>query len=102
MARKEHKQPDIRSVQERREWLRMATERRHSEHKIFLEQFLARFACVSLAGACIATFGVFYLQGFHWHGFVLDAGLMHWIGAATIGALSGLAAIVYKQTFKKL
>jgi hypothetical protein len=81
--------------------LRYSIERLRARHRIEMQRFLAKFICGALGLACAAAFVLFYLQGFQGSGFRLESSLMHWIGAATIGALAGLAAAVYGAFFRK-
>jgi len=62
---------------------------------------LAQFACLSLGIECVAILAIYCLQGFHAWGFQLEAGLMHWLGAATVGTVASLATIVYRETFRR-
>lgn len=58
-------------------------------------QFLLR----AYGGTLMATFGLFYLQGF---GLVhLPQPTLHWLGAATIGELTGLLALTIRSVFAK-
>jgi len=48
-----------------------------------------------------STVVIIFLQGFKVKGFNLAPGLLHWLGAATVGEIGILAQIAYKALFKK-
>lgn len=70
-------------------------------HQLKLQRFLARFACICQGLTVFVALFLFCLQGFHAWGFNLEIHLMHWLGIATVGAVSGFASIVYKAAFKE-
>jgi hypothetical protein len=43
------------------------------------------------------TFGIIFCQGFHVWGFHLSDAFLHWLGAATVGQVSALLAMVLRQ-----
>jgi hypothetical protein len=57
----------------------------------------SRFLAKALGGSLAATFGIIILQGFHLWGFTLSEPFLHWLGAATVGELAGLAAMVWRS-----
>src|SRR5262249_16202396 len=90
MRRKDRETNQRRNESIEREWTR---------HSMAMQNFLVKFTCAALGLACGATFVLFFVDGFRPAGFQFEAGLMHWIGAATIGVLAGLASCVYRAFF---
>ena len=66
-----------------------------------LRERAAAFLFKAYAGLLTATVLIIFLQGFQLWGFKLEAGFLHWLGAATIGEVAGLAALVYGALFRK-
>jgi hypothetical protein len=60
---------------------------------------MINFLLVAYGVLLCATMSIFFLQGFHAWGFVLDASLLKWLGGATIGEIAGLLAIAFKAVF---
>lgn len=77
--------------------LALDLERRKQLQDLAIQKFLVYFPCLTLGICCLITLALFVFQGFHTAGFSLDQSLMHWMGGATIGAIGGLAMIVYKR-----
>ncbi len=48
----------------------------------------------------VSTILIFFLEGFRYKGFGLDAGLLKLLGAATAGEVAGLLTLTIKATFK--
>lgn len=68
---------------------------------IGLREMAAKFLFYAYGGLLVATMAIFFLHGFKLGGFQLEKELLQWLGAATIGEIGGLAAIVYGALFKK-
>ena len=82
------------------------TPKEYIEHEeamstIALRERAASFLFKAYAGLLASTVLIIFLQGFHLWGFHLEAGFLHWLGAATIGEVAGLAALVYGALFRK-
>jgi hypothetical protein len=82
------------------------TPKEYIEHEeamsnIALREHAASFLFKAYAGLLASTVLIIFLQGFHLWGFQLDAGFLNWLGAATIGEVAGLAALVYGALCKK-
>ena len=68
---------------------------------VSLKKKIATLLITYFGLALLFTFGIFVLQGFHFLGFNLDAHVLNWLGAATIGELGGLITIMVKSLFNK-
>jgi hypothetical protein len=68
---------------------------------ISIRERAASFLFKAYGGLLAATMAVIFLQGFQVWGFKLDSQFLHWLGAATIGEVGGLAALVYGFLFRK-
>ncbi|ETX08554.1 MAG: hypothetical protein ETSY2_04710 [Candidatus Entotheonella gemina] len=82
------------------------TPKEYIEHEeamsnIALRERAASFLSKAYAGLLASTVLIIFRQGFHLWGFQLDAKFLNWLGAATIGEVAGLAALVYGALFKK-
>jgi hypothetical protein len=82
------------------------TPKEYIEHEeamsnIALRERAASFLFKAYTGLLTATILIIFLQGFQLWGFKLDVGFLNWLGAATIGEIAGLAALVYGSLFKK-
>ncbi len=66
--------------------------------KTMRRQDIIIISLLSMLGlAILATLGIFYLQGF---GTIhLDTGLLHWLGATTIGEVASLLFLGIKYSF---
>lgn len=58
------------------------------------------FLLRAYAGLLIATMLIFFLQGFRLWGFSLDAGLLRWLGGATVGEIAGLLMLTLRALFR--
>lgn len=74
-------------------------ERTQAQAALKLRARVCRFLFKAFSGSLAATFGIILLQGFGLWGFHLEAGFLNWLGAATVGEMAGLFAIVVKSTF---
>ena len=80
---------------------RSGARRMEAMSNIALREHAASFLFKAYAGLLASTVLIIFLQGFQLWGFQLDAGFLNWLGAATIGEVAGLAALVYGALFKK-
>ena len=48
----------------------------------------------------ITTVSIIFLQGFRLWGFGLDSKFLLWLGAATVGEIGGLLALIFRSAFK--
>jgi hypothetical protein len=81
----------------RRRRFKGGLERRARLQEMALQKFLVYFSCAVFGQCILVALCLFCLQGFHLWGFHLEESLMHWLGGATIGALTSLLTIVYKR-----
>src|SRR5712691_1535347 len=82
------------------------TPKEYIEHEeamsnIALREHAASFLFKAYASLLAASVLIIFLQGFQIWGFMLDAGFLNWLCAATIGEVAGLAALVYGALFRK-
>ena len=82
------------------------TPKEYIEHEeamsnIALRERAASFLFKAYVGLLTATVLIIFLQGFQLWGFKLETGFLNWLGAATIGEVAGLAALVYGALFRK-
>jgi hypothetical protein len=67
--------------------------------RMAMQHHAVRFLFWAYGGLLAATIGIILLQGFRAWGFALDLGFLRWLGAATVGEVAGLAALVYGSLF---
>jgi hypothetical protein len=58
----------------------------------------ARFLRRIFGFTILMTFAIILCQGFHVVGFHLSETFLHWLGAATVGEVAGLFAMVLRKT----
>jgi len=68
---------------------------------IWMRETAIKYLLIAYSGTLICTFTIYFLQGFKWRGFDLYYSLLHWLGAATIGEIGGLLALVYGALFRR-
>ncbi len=71
------------------------------ESIIELRKQAAKFLYMAYGGILVFTISVVYLQGFKLCGFNISSEFLHWLGAATVGEVAGLAFLVYSFLFGK-
>jgi hypothetical protein len=76
-------------------------ERFKARANIRLRADMARFLRRAFGWSLVATFGLYFCQGFHVLGFALSEAEMHWLGGATIGQIAGLLAVVVRDCFNE-
>jgi len=57
----------------------------------------SRFLEKAFGRSLAAIIVIIVLQGFHLWGFSLSEPFLHWLGAATIGEIAGVAAMIWRQ-----
>jgi hypothetical protein len=68
------------------------------EQRLRLQKHNAAFVRWAFACSLFVTLGAYVCQGFHqFTGFQLSDQSLNWLGAATIGQIAGLLAIVIRQ-----
>jgi len=70
-------------------------------HTIDLRERLVKFLIPAYSTAIGATLCIIFFQGFNLWGFKLAPNFIKWIGAATVGEVAGLLAIVVVSVFPK-
>ncbi|MBA7496880.1 hypothetical protein ES702_07489 [subsurface metagenome] len=68
---------------------------------IWMRVIAIKYLLIVYSGMLICTFTIYFLQGFKWRGFDLSYSLLNWLGAATIGEVGGLLALVYGALFRR-
>jgi len=69
-------------------------------NQINLQQQIIGFLLKAYGGLLAATMLIFFLQGFKLGGFAIEAGLLKWLGGATMGEIAGLLTLTFGAVFK--
>lgn len=64
------------------------------------QQQIVTFLLWAYGFLLVVTATILFFQGFHLGGFSLDAALLKWLGAATIGEIGGLVVFTVRASFK--
>ena len=68
--------------------------------ELAMRQKITNFLLYAFAWCIALTFLIYLLQGFHLWSFELDVALLKWLGAATIGEVTGLLMMTYNTKLK--
>jgi len=71
------------------------------EPRVGFHRSILVFLFIAYGFLLATTVSIFFLQGFHAWGFYLDAELLKWLGAATIGEIGGLLYLTFKASLIK-
>ena len=88
--------PDRISIQVK-DWVEQIT----VVNTVDLQRKIIGFLLFAYGFLLVSTIAIFFLQGFRLGGFNLDAALLKWLGAATIGEIAGLMALTLKAVFRR-
>ncbi len=96
MARAQTRPANSSTTLSNKEWVASVTATR----TLTMQDRIVTFLLGAYAFLLLATMGIYFLQGFHVWGFQLDAALLHWIGAATVGEIGGLLTLTIRAVFR--
>jgi len=79
------------------EWITLVTVQNTLRNRSKLVSFLLW----SYGFLIVTSTVIFFLQGFHYHGFNLNAGLLNSLGQMTVGEIGGLLMLTFRFTFSR-
>jgi hypothetical protein len=89
--------PPVRQELSIKDWVTVVTVEGTLHHQSRMMSFLF----CSYAFLIVTTMLIFFLEGFHFKGFNLEAGLLRWLGGATVGEIGGLLTLTFRAVFRK-